>query len=114
MNAKIAKEFLSMFQFSGEGKNKAKLIEYVLSTTQKAIDENKVLEFTELEKLENLPNPFVDHSGKLFVNTTLFQEMVDDYERKTRYTKTEVAKVVRETYLILHTEAERPLEDPDK
>jgi hypothetical protein len=80
---------------------------------QKAMDENKVLEFTELEKLENIPNPFVDHSGKLFVNTSLLQEMVDDYERKTKYTKTEVAKVVRETYLILHAEAEKPLEDQD-
>ena len=113
MDIKKAKEFLGLFQFSDNQKTKNKLIEYIITTAKTAEETKKVLTFNELEKLENLPNPFVDHHGHLFVDTDAFLDMVSDYCKKTKYVKTEIAKVIRETYAVLHTIAITPMKEPD-
>src|SRR5574344_830607 len=114
INRKQFKEFLMLFQYGLEDTDKKYCIDYILNIMEKA-DKDKInYTFDELADEKYLPNLCVGHDGKLFIDSRKMLEMFYDYLSKTKYVKTEVANIVRESFAIMHDNAVKQLEDTEK
>ena len=103
------REFLNLFSYANDDAKKKETINYIISVLSKAEEENKILEFDELNKIEYSPNPLINRKGKVMFNTKTFLTFYNDWIDKTLYVKTEVANLLRESMLILNDMADVPL-----
>lgn len=103
-------EFLKLFSYADDDKKKKESIDYIIERLETAEKENKILTFEKLGDIEYSPNPLLDRQGKLMFDTKSFIKFYEDYASKVQFVRTEIANLVRETWLIASDIAHTPME----
>jgi hypothetical protein len=102
------RRFLNLFAYGEEDSKRKECVQYIMDVMAKAESEKKVLRFDRLAATEYIPNPCVDSSGTLFIDTRKMWQMYDEWRAKVRFIEIEAASLVHENYMIMRDIAKNP------
>lgn len=102
------RRFLNLFAYGEEDSKRKECVQYIMDVMAKAESERKVLRFDRLAETEYIPNPCVDSSGMLFIDTRKMWQMYDEWCSKVRFIEIEAASLVHENYVIMRDIAKNP------
>lgn len=102
------RRFLNLFAYGEEDSRRKECVQYIIDTMTRAESEKRILRFDKLADIGNMPNPCVDSSGTLFIDTRKMWQMYDEWCAKVRFIEIEAANLVHENYMIMRDIAKCP------